>query len=75
MPRDVSLSDSKCWNGEQKWVEINEMPCPPDPDPGHPLPVEVRAAVPRQQTRGGAGVRGAGGGGAFLERFYFFSLL
>ena len=21
MPRDVSLSDSKCWNGGQKWVE------------------------------------------------------
>ena len=20
MPRDVSLSDSKCWNGGQKWV-------------------------------------------------------
>ena len=21
MPRDVSLSDSKCWNGGQKWVK------------------------------------------------------
>ena len=22
MPRDVSLSDSKCWNGGQKWVKF-----------------------------------------------------
>ena len=22
MPRNVSLSDSKCWNGGQKWVNI-----------------------------------------------------
>ena len=22
MPRDVSLSDSKCWNGGKKWVNI-----------------------------------------------------
>ena len=22
MPRDVSLSDSKCWNGGQKWVNL-----------------------------------------------------
>ena len=25
MPRDVSLSDSKCWNGGQKWVNIFEL--------------------------------------------------
>ena len=23
MPRDVSLSDSKCWNGGQKWVKFD----------------------------------------------------
>ena len=22
MPRDVSLSDSKCWNGEHEWVIV-----------------------------------------------------
>ena len=22
MPRDVSLSDSKCWNGGKKWVNL-----------------------------------------------------
>ena len=25
MPRDVSLSDSKCWNGGQKWVNVNQV--------------------------------------------------
>ena len=25
MPRDVSLSDSKCWNGGQKWVKRSNL--------------------------------------------------
>merc|ERR1719154_122471 len=24
MPRDVSLSDSKCWNGGGKWVKLGD---------------------------------------------------
>ena len=27
MPRDVSLSDSKCWNGGQKWDNTPESIC------------------------------------------------
>ena len=32
MPRDVSLSDSKCWNGGQKWVKATGdlVPNPPN---------------------------------------------
>ena len=26
MPRDVSLSDSKCWNSGQKWVKHHLVP-------------------------------------------------
>ena len=26
MPRDVSLSDSKCWNGGHEWVKSPENP-------------------------------------------------
>ena len=25
MPRDVSLSDSKCWNGWHEWVKSNQI--------------------------------------------------
>ena len=27
IPRDVSLSDSKCWNGGQKWVKEDIQFC------------------------------------------------
>ena len=26
MPRDVSLSDSKCWNGGHEWVNVGGNP-------------------------------------------------
>ena len=32
MPRDVSLSDSKCWNGGQKWVKEMYFPLYADTD-------------------------------------------
>ena len=69
MPRDVSLSDSKCWNGGQKFILITSRSGGVREPQLFPGPVPGLCAVPPCAVRAGRGEQGAEGGRAGVGGF------